>query len=527
VDLTAAQKRIAVLEEAAARFKMPLNRKARMEHQALQGNRRGREALDALFIAMSQDPVNLDLLKLALAEAKLAGCRGVELERATSMLSQQENTCGVLLQLRKGIALHNVGSIRDSLTQLTRLGVAAQEQLSAMNSLYEEQSRLLRRAGEHGISTTVLSAIEQERRDLHNQIISAAGGIQVVCRIRPATRHEGSDAAIVVGDPQTVYVSPAKSHGASLLSFSFITRPTPFRFKRVLGPQCDQREVYEECRGLLQSAIDGYNVAIIGCGSVGGGKTFSMLGPIMSVGLAPEEQDEFHGIVPRLVKELFHLRERDSWCASLDIDVQVLEVYDAASLSDVLGMGGGGGEALSLPLSAVRRNTPQRQVWVGNDPQDAGSEAAMLTSFGVTIQGACTRRITTADELHSIIEDCWQRRADMGTSHHVLLNLYLTRTVKITGVVKKSRLVLSELLGYGAQKSQKSEDAYAAMEKVFKAVSTDCVSPDTFQEHVLTQLLEDCVGKPAKTLLVVAVGPSSEERDASYAAVSFAASGQW
>ena len=50
-----------------------------------------------------------------------------------------------------------------------------------------------------------------------------------------------------------------------------------FQFDAVFGPGT-QDEIFEDCRHLVQSALDGYNVTIFAYGQTGAGKTFSMYG---------------------------------------------------------------------------------------------------------------------------------------------------------------------------------------------------------------------------------------------------------
>lgn len=51
-----------------------------------------------------------------------------------------------------------------------------------------------------------------------------------------------------------------------------------FPFDAVFGPAAKQDEVFAEVEGLVQSVVDGYNVAVLAYGATGAGKTYTMYG---------------------------------------------------------------------------------------------------------------------------------------------------------------------------------------------------------------------------------------------------------
>merc|ERR1719502_1015420 len=82
-----------------------------------------------------------------------------------------------------------------------------------------------------------------------------------------------------------------------------------FKLGAVFGPGSIQAEVWNEIQGLVQSAVDGYNIAVIAGGPVQSGKTFTMIGG----------SNEGLGMIPRIIDQLYTIRSRDSWRANLEV----------------------------------------------------------------------------------------------------------------------------------------------------------------------------------------------------------------
>merc|ERR1719327_1860189 len=72
-----------------------------------------------------------------------------------------------------------------------------------------------------------------------------------------------------------------------------------FSFDAVFMPG-SQDEIFDNCRDLVQSAIDGYNVTMFAYGQTGAGKTFTMYG-------APGAE----GTAPRTIQEIFRVIEQN------------------------------------------------------------------------------------------------------------------------------------------------------------------------------------------------------------------------
>merc|ERR1719330_974474 len=88
-----------------------------------------------------------------------------------------------------------------------------------------------------------------------------------------------------------------------------------FHFDAVFTPGT-QEEIFEDCKDLVQSAVDGYNVTMFAYGQTGAGKTFTMYG-------APGME----GTAPRTIEEIFTLIERDEGRFNHTVMASMMELY--------------------------------------------------------------------------------------------------------------------------------------------------------------------------------------------------------
>merc|ERR1719401_2301857 len=119
-----------------------------------------------------------------------------------------------------------------------------------------------------GVPEGSLFEADQRRKKLHNAIEDLKGSIRVFCRIRPLSSKEKDH-----GDTQVT----SATGSMSLEIDNKDDGKSNFCFDAVFTPGT-QDEVFEDCRDLVQSAVDGYNVTIFAYGQTGAGKTFTMAG---------------------------------------------------------------------------------------------------------------------------------------------------------------------------------------------------------------------------------------------------------
>ena len=153
------------------------------------------------------------------------------------------------------------------------LSLATENYLSIQNSLQELLSELHKS--------------ESYRIELHKHIQRLRGSIRVFCRVKPQFDIEARSSL------QYPELSLTSSSDKELTIIDL--KQQSFHFDKVFTESSTQKEIFEEIRPVLQSALDGDNVCIFAYGATGSGKTFTMQGPIYN----SNEITEFSGVLPR------------------------------------------------------------------------------------------------------------------------------------------------------------------------------------------------------------------------------------
>lgn len=95
----------------------------------------------------------------------------------------------------------------------------------------------------------------------------------------------------------TEIVVDVDNHDAEIVHVKNKGKTTNFELDKVFSPVSTQEDVFEACKDIITSSIDGYNVCIFAYGQTGSGKTFTMDGP-----------DANPGLNRRALRELFRVR---------------------------------------------------------------------------------------------------------------------------------------------------------------------------------------------------------------------------
>ena len=111
----------------------------------------------------------------------------------------------------------------------------------------------------------------KQRKLLHNQLRELQGNIRVFCRVRA----DPSEAGIMEFPDKEFTPTPVQ-----------IRCPCPgfpkdrklFEFDKIFSQETTQDAIFNETKALIQSCVDGYNVAIITYGQTGAGKTYTLMG---------------------------------------------------------------------------------------------------------------------------------------------------------------------------------------------------------------------------------------------------------
>jgi len=208
---------------------------------------------------------------------------------------------------------------RVKLTQRLKVMLGEVRELSSagasLDSLQEAKrslSALIRDAREVGVDEQELQEVEQARKRIHNTVEDMKGSIRVFCRVRPLDSKEeaaNEPECLKKVDPMSIQLEFMGHH-----TYTNTQVKDTFSFDGVFFPGT-QEEVFEDCKDLVRSVLDGYNVTIFAYGQTGAGKTHTMYGAQMD------------GVAPRTIKELFALIDADSERFEHTVQGAMFEVY--------------------------------------------------------------------------------------------------------------------------------------------------------------------------------------------------------
>eukprot|EP00403_Amphidinium_massartii_P026335 CAMPEP_0178387412 /NCGR_PEP_ID=MMETSP0689_2-20121128/9061_1 /TAXON_ID=160604 /ORGANISM="Amphidinium massartii, Strain CS-259" /LENGTH=649 /DNA_ID=CAMNT_0020007777 /DNA_START=1 /DNA_END=1950 /DNA_ORIENTATION=+ len=340
------------------------------------------------------------------------------------------------------------------------------------------------------------------RKRYHNQMQDLKGAVRVFARIRPPVPREK-------GEP--IAASRLDGFSLELKNKDPRTAAKTFQFDSVFDGQSTQEEVFEECRALVVSALDGYNVTIFAYGQTGAGKTHTMYG-----------SDSAPGLVPRVADELFSTINRYGAEMQTSVQCGMLELYKD-DLSDLL----------AKPKGKSPRTPPNQQPPALEVKKDA--------SGSVYVENTVHRTVNTSkEELLKAIQDGQSLRhvaatkmnADSSRSHLIVTVLVEVSNTK-TKQVAKGKLTLCDLAGSERlKKSEASGDQMKEAQSINKSLTAlgDVIEALTkkdkhipYRNHKLTQLLSDSLGGNAKTLMFVNCSPVASNIDETNSSLSYAA----
>lgn len=335
---------------------------------------------------------------------------------------------------------------------------------------------------------------EQQLRQLHNELQDLKGALRVFCRVRPFNKRE-----VDRGDGLAVHISDAFSLNVQASSGEVQN----FSYDAVFTPDTTQAEVFGECRSLVQSAFDGYNVTIFSYGQTGAGKTWTLYG-----------SGEQPGISPRTCEEVFRTAARDADQSAIVIKASMVELY-CNDLRDLLARGR---DPAKLELRSARQadgSVGQKLEGVTEVTVNKSEDLAR-----VVLQGLSQRKVKATN-----------MNADSSRSHLMLMitvevtdlasGKHRSGKITIVDLAGSERLAKSGVTGEGQKEAIEINKSLTALGDVMMAFTSRAkVIP--YRNHKLTQLMQDSLGGTAKTLMFVNVSPSSSNADESISALKYA-----
>lgn len=174
-------------------------------------------------------------------------------------------------------------TIHDLRERIAFLESGSKEQSDAFSRLEAQRREAVEAAA---IADERLMREETVRRRLHNAVMELKGNIRVFCRVRPLLAGDGGGGVEGAGEGARIAFPDLEGReivvtGAEERNSlgAVTTRKHAFAFDRVFAPATDNAGVFSEISGLVQSAVDGYNVCIFCYGQTGSGKTHTMAAP--------------------------------------------------------------------------------------------------------------------------------------------------------------------------------------------------------------------------------------------------------
>jgi kinesin family protein C1 len=207
------------------------------------------KAREIIAAALEKRPVDIPGLKAAAQAGKDAKLEPSEYKECEDMVRAEEERAKALVELKQ--VFESVASVDMS-------------QIETIQAAKTKLSEAINKAKSNGVAETDLNEYELRRRKLHNAIEDLKGSIRVFCRVRPLSskeKNQGDTEVTKQIDGMTISITDKQEF--------------KFNFDAVFMPGT-QEQVFEDCRDLVQSAADGYNVTLFAYGQTGAGKTYTM-----------------------------------------------------------------------------------------------------------------------------------------------------------------------------------------------------------------------------------------------------------
>jgi len=380
---------------------------------------------------------------------------------------------------------------------------AARGTVWRMREIKDRLIAALKSARRFGIPESELHEADARRRRIHNLIEDAKGQIRVFCRVRPINNKESSQ-----GDTEALQIIDDMSLE--------VPKMGAFSYDCVFAPG-SQEDVFEECRDLIQSAVDGHNVTIFTYGQTGAGKTYTLYG-----------NAEQEGIAPRSIAELFKIIDNIRSRYVVSVTCSMFEVYNN-QLIDLMRPSGN---------SAHRRRSTS-----GRETTPLGSPKLSLRqdrSGNMQVDHLAEHEVQDAQQLKMFLERGMAQRTVAANAmniessrSHLIFTIRVNSMNRETKELLKGKILLCDLGGSerlkkteatGEQKKEAIEinKSLTALGDVIEAVAKK-QKQVPYRNHKLTQIMQDSLGGTAKALMFVNCSPASSSLDETIMSLKYAA----
>jgi len=343
------------------------------------------------------------------------------------------------------------------------------------------------------------------RKRIHDELMELKGNIRVFCRTRPMDQRletlEGHSVAVQVVNDMTLR---AGEKGQAMRSFDFDC---------VFGPDSTQEQVFEEVQHLVTSVLDGFNVCIMAYGQTGSGKTHTMEGPPENPGVNLRALERLFEVRSAFARPLARFHATRLHCR-VTRHVAAPQVRAARR----------GAKEIAIFASAIEIYNEAVRDLLSKDPQR--KLEIKQGADGMFVQDLVRVPVESKDDVLALMARAKGNRATFSTNmnehssrSHSILTVYIEAKDQSTGEQTRSKLHLVDLAGSerlsktGATGDRLLEAQ--AINKSLSALGNVIERLQQKQQHIpyrdsrLTFLLQDSLGGNSKTLMIMAVSPSS------------------
>lgn len=367
-----------------------------------------------------------------------------------------------------------------------RFQTLSTKDISSLQQHLDLLAHTLEKARAAGMPEVELAVAQRQRRKVHNIVQDLKGSIRVFCRIRPLNHEErelGEHEILHTPDDMTVRLGDGPN----------------FHFDAVFNSST-QENVFDECKDLIQSVIDGYSVALFSYGQTGAGKTYTMYG------------DACHeGIGPRAIKELYDHMKAVEARIGFTVTARLLEVYQGA-VTDM--SPSGFGQPLASPVKTVRHE----EVCHASTVITTAEQLLTFLVHGQNLRKTCATAMNAQSSRSHLVFIVEVASIDNETGQKACGKLLLC------DLAGSERLKKSKVTGEHMKEAIEVNKSLTALFDVLEALTKrgpPKVIP--YRNSKLTQVLRDCLGGTSKTVMFVNCSPAASSRSETLMSLTHAA----
>lgn len=264
---------------------------------------------------------------------------------------------------------------------------------------------------------------------------------------------------------------------------------------------CRQSDVFDfSIRPTVDDILNGYNGTVFAYGQTGAGKSYTMMGDMMS----PEQK----GVIPRISEQIFQSILTSESNIEYTVGVSYMEIY-MERIRDLLRP-----DCDNLPIHEEKNK-------------------------GVYVKGLSQVYVSSVDEVYQILQQGGMARAVAATnmnqessrSHSIFLLTINQKNVE-TGSAKTGQLFLVDLAGSekvgktGAsgqtlEEAKKINKSLSALGMVINALTDGKSTHVPYRDSKLTRILQESLGGNSRTTLIINCSPSSYNAEETVSTLRF------